>query len=840
MKQRVKLIAVVLILMAGIQQSTWAQPLRYKTSSEILHQLKKLNVLGSVLYIAAHPDDENTRLIAYLSGERLVRTAYLSLTRGDGGQNLIGGELGVPLGLIRTEELLAARRIDGADQFFTRAFDFGYSKNAEETFAIWDKEKILGDVVRIIRSFKPDIIITRFPGDERAGHGHHTGSALLALEGFHAAADSSRFPEQIRQGLEPWAARRLLWNTFSFGGNSTIREDQFKFDAGAYNPLLGMSYGEISALSRSEHKSQGFGVPSSRGEALEYFETVAGPVPVQDIMEGIDLTWGREGIGSLTQTIDKIITDFDPSAPQNSVPELLKLYKLLGGNSSVSAKEFSLQDRYSSWKKIKAAEVAEIIKSAMGIFAEITATQQVQVAGDSLKLRFTMINRSGIPIDRASLLYQGKAYPVNDMLRSNINYSIDLVEPAAARAEDYQPYWLRRPSQKGSFDVVDEELIGLPGNPDTSAILELVIQGNRLEIAIPRQYKYTDPVNGEIRQPLLLVPPLVLTVRPQVLLAQKKDAQVQVELESFGKKGEQRGHFVFEIDGEKKRIFFQQEMEIGGRYGFSFPLSQVFRDKNNKNIKVTVELEDGNKVENFGSRLHLIQYDHIPVLHYFQQASFQLIGEEIKTTPSKLAYIRGAGDLVPEALQALGYELVVLEEKDITQTNLQQFDAVITGIRAYNVQEFLSRRYDILMKYVENGGNLIVQYNTNSMIGPVRAKISPHPFTISRNRVTDEESKVRFSLPKHKVLNFPNKISAVDFNGWVQERGLYFAEKPSAAFEAPLIMQDAGYQEDSGSLIIADYGKGKFVYTGLSFFRQLPAGVPGAYKLIANIIALNR
>ncbi len=292
-----------------------AQTPKTFTSSEILLQLKKLNVLGSVLYIAAHPDDENTRLLAYLANEKMYRTGYLSLTRGDGGQNLIGDEQGIDLGLIRTQELLAARRIDGAEQFFSRAYDFGFCKSPEEALATWGHDKILSDAVWVIRQFKPDVIIARFPEDSRAGHGHHAASGILAREAFDAAADPTKFPEQLKEGVTVWQAKRMLWNTFNFGGNSTQNESQFKVDVGMYNPLLGKSYGEMAALSRSQHKSQGFGVPAQRGTMIEYFETIKGEKPVNDLFDGVDVSWNRVNQKNIEDSIAGIISKYHLQNP---------------------------------------------------------------------------------------------------------------------------------------------------------------------------------------------------------------------------------------------------------------------------------------------------------------------------------------------------------------------------------------------------------------------------------------------------------------------------------------------------------------------------------------------
>ena len=359
-----------------------AQPPKSWTSAEMYQAIKKLNVLGSVLYIAAHPDDENTRLIAYLSKDKLYRTGYLSLTRGDGGQNLIGDEQGIELGLIRTQELLAARRIDGGEQFFTRAFDFGYSKSPEETFTKWDKEKILSDVVWVIRKFQPDIIINRFPVTGEGGHGHHTASGILANEAFTAAADPNRFPEQLKY-VSVWQAKRVMWNTFNFGGTNTTREDQFKIDVGGYNPLLGKSYGEIAAESRSQHKSQGFGVPASRGEALEYFKATNGDMPVTDLMDGIDATWNKIPGGSkISAMIDSLTASFDFLHPEKSVKGLVLLYNVL----------INLPNGIWQLKKIE--ETKELIQQCSGLFIDATTSEQFAVKTDSIRIYFKNKNHS--------------------------------------------------------------------------------------------------------------------------------------------------------------------------------------------------------------------------------------------------------------------------------------------------------------------------------------------------------------------------------------------------------------------------------------------------------------
>ncbi|HNJ28728.1 MAG TPA: PIG-L family deacetylase, partial [Ferruginibacter sp.] len=426
---------------------TAAQAPRSYTSSEILLQVKKLNVLGSVLYIAAHPDDENTRLLAYLANEKLYRTGYLSLTRGDGGQNLIGDEQGVDLGLIRTQELLAARRIDGAEQFFSRAFDFGFSKSPEEALRFWGHDKILSDVVWVIRKFRPDVIITRFPTTGEGGHGHHTASAILAEEAFDAAADPARFPEQLKQGVSVWQAKRLLWNTFSFGGTNTQREDQFKLECGDYNPILGKSYGEIAAASRSQHKSQGFGVPAQRGSVIEYFKTIRGTAPVTGLMDDVETGWrkavDKEQAAANTTAVEELMRSFNVEHPETILKGLVTFYTRVE----------QVQDVY--WREQKKAEIEKILENCSGLFMDATTGTQYAVAGDSLKISLVVNNRSGANILSADAFINHE-YLIFDQLKKNVNtvknYSM-YIQPGTPLT---QPYWLENAMDKGSFNVTDQ------------------------------------------------------------------------------------------------------------------------------------------------------------------------------------------------------------------------------------------------------------------------------------------------------------------------------------------------------------------------------------------------
>lgn len=829
--------------------NTHAQTPKTYTSSELLQQLKKMNVLGSVLYVAAHPDDENTRLMAYLANEKLYRTGYLSLTRGDGGQNLIGDDQGIDLGLIRTQELLAARRVDGAEQFFSRAYDFGFSKSPEEAMRIWGHDEILSDVVWVIRKFKPDVIICRFPTTGEGGHGHHTASAILAEEAFDAAADPNRFPEQLKQGVGTWQATRLLWNTFNFGSANTQRADQFKVDVGLYNPLLGKSYGEIAAQSRSQHKSQGFGVPAQRGAVLEYFKTIKGSAPVNDLMDGVDVSWNRAqdlvNVPAVTKTLDSFINNFNSMKPEALALPMAAWIKdvqmQLIHNSRAGGAGNIIGAHYVSQKL---AAATDWLVNSMGIFVETVALNQLNVKGDSIKFNTTVNIRSSDLVKKVNAAAFGTT-TFFDSLKANVSVTKTVTSYIDPVAEASQPYWLDGDGLKGGrFAVTKQQMIGLPEYSPLRANFEFEVGDTRINLSRPIQYKYTDPVKGELYEPIQIVNPLFVNVSPSLLLfnTNNKKQQKKITIETqFNKKikdtvrvryYEGVGPLAVVADtlmqadkGDKKRF----EVAINGP-----------QNPKAGNVFIRPIINLPSLPESQEMTLRKISYDHIPDIYYQYGDVVKLMPVDLKTVGSQVGYIVGAGDKVPEALEQMGYKVTLLKQGDITPGNLKQFDAIITGVRAYNTNEWMNDVYEVLMDYVKEGGTMVVQYNTSNQIGPIKAKISPYPFNISRNRITDETAAVSFLQPGNDALNYPNKISATDFEGWVQERSIYHADKIDSNYQAILSMADPGEKADNGSLIIGNFGKGKFVYTGLVFFRELPAGVPGAYRLMANLIAPRR
>ena len=816
-----KLFRLALLLFIGIQYS-FAQP----TVSTIYHGIQKLGVTGTVLYIAAHPDDENTRLITYLANDRLLRTGYLSLTRGDGGQNLIGQEQGIELGMIRTQELLAARRIDGGEQFFTRAYDFGYSKTPAETFRIWDREEILHDVVWVIRTFKPDVIITRFPTTGEGGHGHHTASAILAGEAVKAAADSTRFPEQLAITEGTWRVKRLFWNTFNFGGNSTIREDQLKIDVGGFNSLLGKSYGEIAAQSRSQHKSQGFGVPNSRGEAFEYFKLVEGAAVSKDLMEDVSLNWtSRFSAPLIQQQVDSLRDHFNWLDPKASLPGLLSLY-----HSLEKLKANSVIDQ-------KKKEVKELILAVSGIYLETSTSQPRAVQGDSLQITLLAIDRLGssVSMERAR---------IGDYYLSNTSTVLGQNKPYSRSARFFinpdfpisQPYWLQQPMQQGYFEVNNLNLIGKPENEASlTCTIDLKWGAQVISFQVPVRYKFTDPVKGELQWPLVIVPPVSIQPEELVQLVTPTNNIVKGNLRLTGMSAQMQLQPDV-VSGKKiKGLINPPTISSLPKDQIETVSYSIVSKEKFDTLLMAVELKNGVRVN---TTTTTIQYDHIPPLTYFKNAVVYTRNFQVKVAGKNIGYIPGAGDKIPDGLKRLGYTVTLLDESQLASLSLQQFDAILTGVRAHNTQDWLNKYHDKIMFYVEQGGNYVVQYNTSNQIGPVKAKIGPYPFSITRNRITDQDAAVIFLEPKHPVFNFPNKIMQDDFEGWIQERSIYHGVDTSGKLQSLLSMADPDEKPDTGSLLVARYGKGWFTYTGLSLFRQIPSGVPGAYRLLANLLSL--
>jgi len=811
MKSRLSLLLLLLTTPLFLKAQSYTQ----LNAAEIRQGLESLNVTGSVLYLAAHPDDENTRLLAYLAKEKKVRTGYLSLTRGDGGQNLIGTEQGELLGLIRTQELLAARHMDGAEQFFTRANDFGFSKNSDESLKIWNKEQILSDVVWVIRQFRPDVIITRFPPDARAGHGHHAASAILAKEAFYAAADPKRFPEQLKY-VKTWQAKRIFWNTFNFGGNNTTADDQLKLDVGVYNPLLGKSYGEIAAESRSNHRSQGFGSARQRGASTEFFSFTAGDPAKKDLFEGINNTLSRDkGLAKAQQLIDETNTTYNAANPALSITKLLQL------KSIVKNLPFKHQ------------LLDELILACAGLWLETSAPESAYSVSDSIPVTISTISRvkTGFPL---KITIRELKSGINAVLVPNEMVSLTK-KIAASQIGITQPYWLEKKHPIGNYVIDSLNFLGMPVAPAPMGGTFRISFGDQfVDVVRPVVYKSTDPVRGEIYEPLVVAPPVTATMAEKAFVFNNNTAKkINVQLHSF--ENNAAGVLTPKVPEGWKVTPEQIDFSLtkGEERNIEFTVTPAGKISSGEfSFAVTV---DGKP---YHQGLKVLSYEHIPTQTLFPFAEAKVEKIDLKFGGKKIGYVAGAGDLIPESLVQIGYTVTRLSEKQVINSDLSEFDAIITGVRLYNINDQIAAMQPKLMDYVKNGGVLLVQYNVNS---PLKIQeLGPYPFKITRDRTTEEDAKVSFLAPNHPALNFPNKITDQDFEGWIQERGLYFARDIDTHYTPILQMHDTGEENNNGSLLVADYGKGKFVYTSLAFFRELPAGVPGAYRLFVNLISKDK
>lgn len=839
MNPLIKRISAVIILTVNSILAIAQTPESW-SSSRILLELKKLQQVGSVLYIAAHPDDENTRLISYLVNEKCLRTGYLSLTRGDGGQNLIGSEQGVELGLIRTQELLAARRVDGGEQYFTRAYDFGYSKTPAETFDKWNHDSLLADVVWVIRNFKPDVIITRFPTDGRGGHGHHTASAILAEEAFDAAADSTKFPEQLKY-VSVWKTRRMYTNGINrFFDPKADMSGYIKLDVGGFNPLLGKSYGEVSAESRSMHKSQGFGSARQRGEILEYFKPIKGDTAnYKDIFEGIDFTWNRvNGAKNISKLIDQSISKFDINNPSSIVPILEKI------ETELITKNLATPYSY------KLNQLENIALQASGVFIDLNCSESSVTAGVPTKVTFTAINRSNQKITISKLMLPGvlknksEAFIdtlINAELKPNQILSFNTyINPGFTNQsiQFSQPFWLKT-MPDGLFHFGSPTQILYPEKAfyTNATVIGYFPANASFTKTVKIQYRWVDPEKGELYRPVVITPPVLLKMDQEVFTftdVKTKPITVTVKASKDSLSGNLHLNLPSHWNSEPSNQTFIIKKK-GEEQSFTFMVTAPDFDAEGDVLAVA-----DIKGTSYSKDMHEIKYDHIPVQTWFPDAKARVIKFSVVKQKQKIGYIPGAGDEVQTCLTQLGYNVVTITDEMLKNGDLNVYETIITGVRAYNTNELLSVKKQKLMEYVKQGGNLLVQYNTNSFAGPMKSDLGPYPFKITRDRVTDENAEITFLLPDHPVLNTPNVINSKDFKGWIQERGIYFAGDIDSSYQCPISFNDKGEKPNKGSLIIAPYGKGNFIYTGLVFFRELPAGVPGAYRLMVNLIEYKR
>lgn len=822
---------IFFVILAMLFSFSKAQAPKKLSSSEIFQHIKALNFLGNVLYIAAHPDDENTSLITYFSKDVNANTTYLSLTRGDGGQNLIGAELGAKLGLIRTQELLNARKIDGGHQWFTRAIDFGFSKTPEETLQVWDKDQILSDVVWAIRKHRPDVIINRF--DHRTSgntHGHHTSSALLSMEAFDLAADKQEFPSQL-QHVKPWQPKRSFFNTswWFYGSEQAFEKaDKTNFielDINTYYPLQGLSNNEISALSRSQHQSQGFGNIGSRGEKAEYIEFIKGePMQDKNPFSGIDTSWKRipegEAIGLILGKVEK---EFDFKNPWKSIPQLLEAKTLIE----------AIEDDF--WRDQKREQINTIIEACLGLFVEARTEHAYTNPGENTEVTFEFINRSPELVELKSVTYNNQTINVRPrILNTNIDHNVSRQLRINSEENFTTPYWLKNTPKVGLYAVEDQNLIGLPETPKpVNFTFQFEINGTPFQVEKPLVYKYQDPVKGEVYQDFEILPKASLNLDKSTYIFKNSNPKtIEVSLKAYAET--LKGRLKLDVPKAWKiepKHYDVTLKKIGEQKTFTFEIQHTSFGE--------VEVSPLFKVKDevLSHNISTLAYDHIGTHTFVSTSKAKLVNLNLNLSPKKIAYVVGAGSSIPSHLEDIGYEVAMVQPKEISKELLSTFEVVIMGIRAYNIHDELKFKQDILFQFVEDGGTLIVQYNKNR--GLKTQHLAPYPMQISRDRVTEEDAEVSFINPKHPLLNSPNKIEQKDFEGWVQERGLYFPDQWSPELTPVLAMADQNESPKLSSILHANYGKGNYIYTGLSFFRELPAGVAGAFKLLVNLISID-
>jgi len=814
------IVALGAVVAAG--QPAFGQANQPLSGQAILEELRAFDVLGTLLYVGAHPDDENTELITFSAKGRHYRTAYLSITRGDGGQNVLGAELDEALGLIRTQELLAARRLDGGRQFFTRAIDFGYSKSPDETLEIWDHDEVLGDLVRVIRTFRPDVIVARFSPEPSNTHGHHTASAVLALEAFRLAGDPAAYPEQLTT-LEPWQPVRIFQNR---GGRGPSPGDGLSVQVDGHDPVTGESFGAIAGRSRGMHRSQGLGGFRAReGERFESFTLLGGEPAGADFFDGIDTTWRRVPRGADIGTMTAAVIDsFEPEDPAASVPALLEIRSRL-----VSLPGQQDADPLISEKR---ADLDRIIRHCIGLSVETTADRSDVMPGEEVRLQHTVILGSDIvPVGWV----RGSAAMSRDPLILQPN-RVATLESSVVVPDDAplsQPYWLREASGTGIYRVTEPALIGMPENPPAvESDLLFLIGGQRFIIATEPMLVAETGTAVQSRTALHLIAPISLEFSSNVALfapGGSREVRVVATARRAGTDG------VLRLDVPEGWRVEPASHVVGFARGgetveYSFSVTAPARTEEGA-ITASVDVSG----RRYSTGYSPIRYDHIPAQLLQPEARMHAVSLEMEKRGRRVGYIPGAGDRIAEALTEIGYEVTTIDASEISAERLAGLDAVVIGIRAFETADVLESRVSVLFDYVSTGGTVVTQYNREDGLGS-----APLPLLISRERVTREDAPVEFLAPDHPALNTPNRITSADFDGWVQERSIYVPMQWDDAYVPIVAANDPGEQPLNGQLLVAKYGAGYFVYTGLVFFRQLPAGVPGAYRLFANLVSLGK
>jgi LmbE family N-acetylglucosaminyl deacetylase len=818
-------------------------------ANQLADQIAGLGVTTRVLVIAAHPDDEDTRLITWLTKGHRAEVAYLSLTRGDGGQNLIGNELGEALGAIRTEELLTARRLDGAHQYFTRAYDFGFSKSADETYKHWPHDSLLKDVITVVRVFKPQVIVAVFSGTPRDGHGQHQVSAILAREAYDLAGDSVRFPAKSTLGYAPWTVSKFYRDRTYWGPPYSI-----SFDGGGLDPILGISYAELAVISRSQHRSQGTGALPRKGPSPGYLMREATRVNAgmdsskeTSIFDGIDSARVLAALSRMTQghadSLQTRLADlrahYDAWSPDLSAGP--RLETMLSRSVSADGKNDS-GAVYFRW--LRRADAAFLL--ARGISVQAIAPREQLAVGDTMRIAVTVFNGGRTPLRVFSPMSQLFGGDVSAVKESN-DAEVVVIPAGGSRTDSLYavgrrastPWWLEQP-RHGDLFTVPVSFMSEDERPGPAVATINFFAGdvwNR--VTVPVVYRYADPVKGGVEHPLRVAPAITLTLGTEVeyVPAHKAvDRTVHVRVHSAA------------TDSRSVRVSLTAPKGLATDTATRTVQLAPFSDAT-VDFRVRGTLPVGTYAlsasaesngQTFTTGYQLIDYDHIRPQTIYRNASVTLQAVDVVIPPgANVAYIQGTNDNSAPALQQLGIPLTMLDPSTLARADLTPFTTIVIGPRAYETDPGLVANNARLLDWVKKGGTLVVQYGQYEMTQP---GIMPYPITLGRpaTRVTEEDAAVTVLAPNNALLNSPNKIAAGDWKGWVQDFALYMPSTYDKAYTPLVSMHDTGEPANDAGLLVAAYGRGTYVYATLAFFRQLPAGVPGAARLFVNLLGAHQ
>lgn len=838
----------------------------------LLQALERLPVVASVLYTTAHPDDEDSSLLTFLSRGAHTRTVLLTATRGEGGQNLIGPEKDEAMGLLRTGELLAADAYTGVEQRFTRAYEFGYSKTAEETLAKWGEEEILADFVRVIRQERPDIIISRFYGTPRDRHGHHQAAGILTRRAYRAAADPHRFPEQLAAGLRPWQAKKLYQDNFRFFGRST-EPWNVMIDVGRLDPILGRSYHEIGMAGHRQHRSQGLGaILPRKGSVKATLSIVDHVIPVSaresSLFDGIDTSltgmaarageeavrWPplRAALAEIQHDVEAALVAFDPHHPEAVAPSILAgLDRLRQLIHSVKVSPLSDDARYELLFLLrhKERDFLDAAQKALNVELDVRAEDETVIPGQTFDVTVGVYNRGSVAVDLEDIhLVVPPHWTVNrssgtvSRLKGGDHRVMHFSVRVADDAPFTQPYWFRRSRRENRYELRSEAYHTLPfAPPEVVARAICRAFGVDFEITEPARAVHRDRLRGAEFRDVQVVPALSVKLEPRIAIAPLSPAR---QVHEF------RVTILSNVPGPVEGTV-ELDVPTSWRVTPSVASFHCARKSEIATLAFRVTIPGGLKSQQqrvravarldgreYTSWYQVISYPGIWTRHLYHPAESRVEVFDVKVAPHlNVGYILGTQDEIPEALKQLGVHVELLDEDDLAFGDLSRFDCIIAGVRAYVFRDDLKTHNQRLLEYVKNGGVFIVQYNTARSWNP--ADYAPYPASMKGNeRITVEESPVEILIPDHPVFNRPNKITAADFQGWVQERGLYFWSEWDPHYRPLLSGHDPGEAPQLGGWLEAEYGKGLYVYTAYAWFRQLPAGVPGAYRLFANLISL--